>query len=409
MTHTQSAPLDGRRKTNQLLLACCALALAAGCGQRSAQQQETRADPSRITAFRPQVPPVESATATESRDANPSSNSWTALLDRLQHVVQRAGSARQLNVRDHGAWQIMHGLLAYQDRFPLLVDPQQPPQSALAYVLDGGPIRGLSWETGELLDPSTGRRGLRATWEPGSRQGQGHPDQWLAILAQCSVQPDQEIRVGSAHFTMADLLQQTMRDVHRNVDQEYSWTLIGLTAYLPTDTQWMAGDGSRWSVERLVELEMDQDLHESACGGSHRLIGLSMALQRHITDGGQLSGIWQQANQQVQQAIELAREYQNPDGSFSTNYFARPGQSPDLALSLGTTGHTLEFLALALNDKQLQAPWVRHAVENLCTLLEETEDLPLECGALYHAMHGLVVYRKRVTAARGAAGKTGER
>ena len=32
----------------------------------------------------------------------------------------------------------------------------------------------------------------------------------------------------------------------------------------------------------------------------------------------------------------------------------------------------------------------------MCDLFRKTEKLPLECGALYHAAHGLVLYRERV-------------
>ena len=45
---------------------------------------------------------------------------------------------------------------------------------------------------------------------------------------------------------------------------------------------------------------------------------------------------WNRAGEVVQQAILDAKRHQNPDGSFSTNYFARPGSSPDLAQNLAT-------------------------------------------------------------------------
>ena len=80
-----------------------------------------------------------------------------------------------------------------------------------------------------------------------------------------------------------------------------------------------------------------------------------------------------------------------------------PGSSPDLAQNLGTTGHILEFLALALTDEQLKEPWVRRAAANLCDLFRRTRNVPLECGALYHAAHGLVLYRSRMFGPRSDA------
>ena len=133
-----------------------------------------------------------------------------------------------------------------------------------------------------------------------------------------------------------------------------------------------------------------------------------MALNRHLAAGGKIEGAWQLADDRIQEAIGQARQYQNPDGSFSTNYFQRPGSSPDLAQNLGTTGHILEFLTLAMKDDQLDHPWIKRAVANMCDLFRRTRDVPLECGALYHAAHGLVLYRMRVFGPRSYATATAE-
>ena len=87
---------------------------------------------------------------------------------------------------------------------------------------------------------------------------------------------------------------------------------------------------------------------------------------------------------------------QQPDGSFSVHSFERPGTSPDAVARLGTTGHVFEVLALALDDERLAEPWMTRAAERLVTLLEQTADVDVECGALYHAAHGLLLYRSRL-------------
>src|SRR5690606_15818795 len=74
----------------------------------------------------------------------------------------------------------------------------------------------------------------------------------------------------------------------------------------------------------------------------------------------------------------------------------RPSTSPDAALRLNTTGHQLEFLTLATSDAQLREPWIRRAVVELCNLLDQTREMPVECGGLYHAIHGLELYRLRM-------------
>jgi hypothetical protein len=325
----------------------------------------------------------------------PVSTTDDELRQEVDHVLDFTLQQRRLNTVEHGAWQILHGVLAYQDKFPVQVGVRGPLQSALAYLTAGGEIQGWTFQPGDILDPATGRRGVRAVVEPGTRKGQGHADQWLALLAQANLPREYTVRLGGQTYTIDQYVQQVQRDVPHNVLQEWSWTLIGLTHYLSTDAQWTAADGQTWSIERLLQSEIEQDIDESACGGSHRLIGVATTVRRRQAEGGKIEGVWQQANQVVQQAIQRTLEFQNPDGSFSSQYFRRPANSPDMAIVLGTTGHLLEFLTVAMNDDQLDQPQVRLAVRHLCGLFRDTRDLPLECGALYHAAHGLVLFRQR--------------
>ncbi len=313
---------------------------------------------------------------------------------RLDAVLDLVLNERHLNLQDHAAWQIIHGALAFQRAFPVL--DGDTPVSAVEYVLRGGAMKGWEFEPGDLLDPETGRRGLRAIQAPGSKTGQGHADQWLGYLAECGLKAHETIQVGTSTYTIADLVAQVERDVPRNADREYSWTLMGLTSYRPTDYHWTASDGQEWSIERLVQIESEHDLAASACGGTHRLYGLTMAVNRHLAQGGVLTGAWKLANDKILEAQARAREYQNPDGSFSAHYFQRPGGSADVTQVLGSSGHVFEFLTLAMTDEQVREPWMKRAAVRMCEILEQTKDIPLECGALYHATHGLVLYRARL-------------
>lgn len=319
----------------------------------------------------------------------------------IDGVLDYTEQHRQLSSERHAAWQIMHGVLAYGPRFT--IEHEGRTVAALDWVLRGGNMSGWTMRRGE--------RGLKAVLEAGSTRGQGHEDQWLAIIAQCNLPSDHPILLGDEQYTIGDLLTQSMYDVYDG--KECSWTLIGFTHYLPLDARWTARDGSEWTIERIMAMEADQDLVSSACGGSHRLIGMTMALDRYRRKhpGGELSGGWLAARERIDDAIETARRYQQPSGAFSVKYFERPGNSPDLAKHLGSTGHTLEFLSLALDENQLREPWVARSVVRLCEFFDQTKDLELECGALYHAAHGLVLYRNRRFGARAqpaAANEPGE-
>ena len=356
-----------------LALVCCSstLLLLTGCGKPSAAPEATPA-------------------VTASVDVD-------ALCGRIAAVLTHARDARQLNTSDHAAWQVVHGILAFGDAFPVVHEGTS--SSALEYVLSGGQL------TGWTLRPSSA--GVTAVLDPGSKTGQGHPDQWLGYLSQCSLNGlplDAEISTGGETYRVADLLTQAQYDLRSG--QEATWTLMALSTYLPTDAGWTAGDGTEWTLEKLVAMEAAADLNESACGGSHRLYGLTVAMNRYLAATGltaeELEGGWAAAEQQIQEAIELARRYQQPDGSFSTSFFERPSTSPDVFARIGSTGHTFEFLAMALEQDRLHEPWMQRAADALVTLLEQTADVPVECGGLYHAAHGLVLYQARTCGSAGA-------
>lgn len=370
----------GRQGVPLLVLLACSLPLLAGCTSSESPTGEAG---------------LLSGAGGSTAQADTAPLDDETLRAELDEVLEFTLRNRHLSLQEHAAWQILHGVLAYQREF-LVDDGNGGRVSAVDHLLGGGYMKGWAPEPGVWLDEAKTRRGLRSILEQGSKAGQGHTDQWLAILAQCDLAPDQEILVRGEKFTMRDYVGQVLWDVPRNVQREYSWTLIGLTTYLPTDHTWTASDGKQWSIEQLVRIEAEQDLHSSACGGSHRLIGMTMALNRHLEQGGKIEGGWKLADERIQEAIKTARAYQNPDGSFSINYFSRPGRSPDLAQNLGSSGHTLEFLTLAMTDEQLREPWVQRAAVHLCEVFRKTREYPLECGALYHAAHGLVLYRHRL-------------
>jgi hypothetical protein len=325
------------------------------------------------------------------------------LCTRIDSALAHVRSARLLDADVQGAWQVVHGILAFGAELPLEHDGTVSP--ALDYLLSGGRL------TGWLLRPGT--PGLIAVVEEGSTMGQGHPDQWLGYLSQCGVDADgpgglpldTRLTVAGRPFTLADLLAQAQHDIRPG--QEATWTLMALAAYLPTDAAWIAGDGSKWNVERVVRMEAEADIFGAACGGAHRLYGLAAAVAARRTSGLPIapdSG-WAEAEAVLEDAIDRARMFQQADGSFSIHSFERPGTSPDVFARLGATGHVFEVLALALDDDRIAEPWVTRAADRLVTLLEQTADVDVECGGLYHAAHGLSLYRRRActNAARAQA------
>jgi len=334
--------------------------------------------------------PAASESAASSRSPSPASPpsrpvlKEDALRDEIDQVLALI-AGRRLDVKTNAAWQIVHGVLGVNR--DLLIEHDGKAVPALDYLLDGGAAQG--WE----LRP--GDHGLDSVVDPGSKTGQGHEDQWIGYLSLLNLPPDRPVveRRSGRTYRLIDLVTQAQWDIREGM--EATWTLMALATYLPADAKWQASDGSQWSLERVAGMEADQSLGESACGGSHRLVGLVVARDRHLSSGGTLTGKWADVDHKIRDAVETARMYQHASGSFSTNYFERPGSSPDVGLQISTTGHTLEFLSYALSDEELNGAWVARAVARLCNLLRQTQDLPLECGGLYHTAHGLLLYRER--------------
>lgn len=332
------------------------------------------------------------------RAAVPSEDELQTLVDETLEFTEHG---RVLDLDTQAAWQILHGVLAFGRDFTMRTS--DGPQNVLDWVFAGKPMKGWTLEPGQV--------GLRATLEPG-KFGQGHEDQWLAVISQCGVPIKEPLQIPGQNdaeeqgYTVYDLLKQAMFDCYEG--KESSWTLIALSQYLdPIDQTWTGRDGEEWSLERLAGMEagptLDEDagqakVNEGACGGTHRVIGLAMALNRYRAKypDRELSGGWLAAQKRINWAITQAKQNQLPNGAFSVAFFTRPANSGNLAEHLASTGHTLEFLSVALPTKELKEPWVQRSVVYLCNLLERSKELDLECGALYHAAHGLVLYQQRV-------------
>ncbi|MCA9193002.1 MAG: hypothetical protein KDB03_14605 [Planctomycetales bacterium] len=315
------------------------------------------------------------------------------LASRLSQTIE-AGFVRQLNTDKNAAWQIMHGVLCYGDKLQIR-DEHGGTTQATDYLLNGGLVDGFELQLGDDLLPVTQNLGVRARLEPGSYTGQGHVDQWIAVLAMAGIPADRKVKIGTSEKLVSDWARQAQYDVTRNPLDEFGWTLIALTYYLPEEPSWIAQGDARVTWEDLVAVEVDQDLNMAACGGTHRLCGIVHALQQKKRLKLSDSAVWQRADELVEKCKAEVREFRAPDGALSCNYFVRPGTSKDLSTELASAGHLFEFYALAATDDELKEPWVEVAANHICDLLDAAQAVDLECGALYHAIHGLKIYHQR--------------
>jgi hypothetical protein len=314
-----------------------------------------------------------------------------ALRLRIDDAINYTLNQRLMTTRDQAAWQVVHGLEAFGRDLKIEADGETV--GALDYLFKGNPLKGWLLRPGDKFPD--GSTGIIAVLEPGSKTGEGHPDQWLGYLSQCGVQLDDPLVVGGSTYHVRDLLNQAKWDIYDGM--EASWTLMAAVTFLPLDEKWKAKDGGEWSIERIVGMEAAQRPGSGGCYDSHRLYALALAVNRYRKETGKspdkLTGAWLAARLRIEQAIDKVKDWELPDGTLSTSFFSRAAYFPDIGSRLYAAGHTLEFVDVALPPEQLTDDWVVRAVNRLCDLLDQTRGMNPECGMLYHASHGLMLYR----------------
>jgi hypothetical protein len=171
--------------------------------------------------------------------------------------------------------------------------------------------------------------------------------------------------------------------------------LIGLAYYLDIDDTWTSNDGGKWNLERMVIEELRQPVNGAACGGTHRLDGLTFAVQKCRQGGRPLTGAYKKADIFLRNYHNYTFRLQNRDGSFSTEWFVGRGFDPDPKKRLITSGHIAEWLCFSLPDEQLHRPEMLRAMHYLSNLLLRGRHQKLDVGPLGHALHALNLYDQR--------------
>jgi hypothetical protein len=315
----------------------------------------------------------------------PLTKNMVYLRARLRQVL-KSYYRQPLNSGDNDPWEVMHGMLAFGIHSRVLKGSSRgEPITSVGWLCYNKPCK---WQTLMYVSPE-GK--LRAKYGVGL---QGHMGQFLAMLAQCHISPDYPIRVEKHDFTVQDLIQAEMDTCYSKT--ELTFKLIALMHYLESDAQWVNDQGQEWSISRLIQEEMAQPIRGAACGGTHRLAGLSLAARTRVQRGEPLDGEFANAAEYVKKYEDYAFRFQNRDGSLSTSWFKGGGADPDIDRRVKTTGHTLEWLCYSLNDDEMHDVRTTRAVTYLTNLLYSNYDHKWEVGPMCHALHSLILYDERM-------------
>lgn len=301
-----------------------------------------------------------------------------------------AGIARCLNyyvenpentVR-RGPWALMHAAL------PMGVEGEVLAGNRRVNTIGWLSFNGTSGKQ-HMFQPT--RTGFRPNVGPGV---QGHEGQFLAVLAQSKVRGDFPLQVNGRNYTVMDLARYEMSTCREK--SELTFKLIGLSRYLEPDAQWRDNRGRPWSLEKLLVEEMAQPVNGAACGGVHRLMGLSYAIIERQAAGQPITGNWQRAQTYVNNYVQYTLTLQNSDGSFSTNWFESRGMDPSIERRVQTSGHILEWLVYTLPDEHLRSPEIQQGIEFLLGTIgrEPQRDWPI--GPRGHALRAMALYSQRI-------------
>jgi hypothetical protein len=323
----------------------------------------------------------------------PLTRNQRALREKVRRVLKYYYD-RPLNTGDRGPWEVMHSMLAYEVHSRIRQGgPNGDPITAVGWLCFNQPCRNRSLmylnEDGQL----------RVRVGPAL---QGHEGQLLALLAQARVRPEYPIKVDGKDFTIRDLIEVEKSTCYPRT--ELTFKLIGLQRYLDINARWVNDQGMPWDFPTLVREEMHQPVRTAACGGTHRLSGLTLAVKKRRASGLPVDGVYAEAAQFVANYQNYAYRLQNADGSFSTEWFKGPGSEPDIDRRLKTTGHILEWLLYAASDEQITYYRTVRAVNYLTNIMYANRTREWEAGPLGHAIHALVLYDRLAFAKYDAPG-----
>ncbi len=356
--------------------------------------------PARATDQFPSEPTASDTDSAEpdSHDDTPAEVGSPRVLERLPPLTPRLVKIRKrvrealnyyqhknLNTRDHNPWEVMHAIVAYGANSQLNRNgPDGEQVNSVCWLCWNGDCHGV-----RILDVEDGRViGRKGPYV------QGHPGQFLAILAQSRISPECPIRVEGKSFTVADLIESEKLGCKEGM--ELTFKLIALSYYLDINTRWLNSSDETWSIDRLIHEEIAQPIVGAACGGTHRLMGLAYAVRKRERSGEPIDGEFARARKFLDDYHRYTFRLQNPDGSFSTEWFKGRGDREDLNRRVQTSGHILEWLSYSLPESQLTDPRVLKALEYLTGILLGGKKTEWEIGPVGHALHALAIYDHRM-------------
>ena len=240
--------------------------------------------------------------------------------------------------------------------------------------------------------------GVSIRW--GKEEGTSvHHDHWLACLTEAGVSIDEPVFTPSARKSVADVLQEAMRDFRLD-ETEVEWSAMAFGFWIAPQREWTTRTGRIVSFDMLAERLMRGHMRFGVCSGTHRIYSL-MVLVRLDDDHDILSDeMRERVMDHLRSARDLIMVSQFEDGHWPSNWsdgseaLSKPIEDP-LYKKVIATGHHLEWLAIA--PKELHPPHemiLKAADWVINTTLEQTDkDIGERYTFFSHVGNALALWR----------------
>ncbi|MEN6458477.1 MAG: hypothetical protein ABFC63_06060 [Thermoguttaceae bacterium] len=339
-------------------------------------------------------PVVASKTTAKAKDIPKPKRQLSPELSELRDRVRgllAAHAQQPFNTRDNVPTEIMSRCLAFGCATEVALEsPEGQHINGITCLCWNYPCAGF-----EIIGQSDNHLAARIGY------GYQHrPGELLATLAFSRVPAEYPVRLsGRTVRKVADLVEAEKLACRRGGD--LSSALVGLSYYV-NQSEWKNSLGETWSIERIVEEELNQPAAASFDRTMNRLIGLSYALAHQTKHNRPITGDFERARKYVADFERFALRRQNSDGSWGPNFPAARVAADDSAAPLRMTSRMAEWLALSLPQGRLEEPGMVGAINYLSTQLGSEHyqwNTPMlstqEIISIGHALHALATYDER--------------
>lgn len=217
--------------------------------------------------------------------------------------------------------------------------------------------------------------------DPESKAMEAHRDQALAVFAVCGLQLDHSLTLGGERFELRQILEDSVANFTLR-QQELHWTALAYSLYMPQRTDWTNRFRETFSFDDLAKELLDRELSKSSCGGSHLIYTLAVFDRVFRTRDSVSPGRKAEIRRRLEEAVVLAEQTQNEDGSWSTDWhsgkfdkqvdvFGRIQRTRDDAGRILATGHLGEIFLVMDREIELPRSMIRKMYEWLCRVASD--------------------------------------